>query len=316
MTPPQAVIDNALRNGHLVFDEITDARFGVEERAHRNTLQLVRTHRQTLSYKRFETSEECRHEQAALLTADQHDRSYELPQVIGCHDRTLITRTSPGLQPLGSTRGTAPTSARIARCAEAIASLHEVSVDVRTGLAAQPVRLDGIGPWILDSSPAARTLIKTLQESSVHDAIDELMVELSTHDMVWSHGDIRPANLLVGRDDTICLIDWETAGRASRWQDLGALLATVLELAMHAGKGPPDGKVARAIVQSYASATGVPIAVSLLVRSAGVRLLQTAVEQAFHEWEASAQTRAILSAGRLFLLRPTRAALHMRIHGG
>lgn len=316
MISPQAVVSNALRDGHLLFDEVADPLFSVEVRVHRNMLQLVRTRRQTLVHKQFETSEDCQRESSALRAADQADRRYELPRVLAHQHRSLLTRTSPSLEPLGCSRATAPTVTRVARCAEAIASVHGVPLNAGIEPAAQPIRLDGIGPWILDAPPAVSILLDELRQPDVRDAVNAVLETLSTGPTVWSHGDIRPANLLLGPSGTVCLVDWETAGRASRWQDLGALLATVVELALQVGQGPPSGALTQTIVRTYASAARVKVNLPVVVRAAGLKLLQTAVEQAFQEWEPSRRTQATLTAGKLLLLQPTRAAIHLRIHHG
>jgi hypothetical protein len=313
---PRLVVADLLDSGHLTFEEVQSRHFTIEERQARNALLVIRTTRRTLALKVYTAPGACSREVTALRHLARQARSFDVPRCTRIDDCAFLGETAPALKQVGANPRHPGISARAARrIANAVASLHRILPVAGLERAHPVISPVGVGPWILDAPAPVRELLVLLQEPEISDAIGQLDAELTDDAAVMVHGDLRPANILLERTGRVWLIDWETAGAGSRWRDLGALLAAVVEIAVSEGRGPPDSRVPRALLGEYATATDHRVDHSLVVRSAGLRLLQAAVERAHHETVSSDQGRALFVAGRLFLLRPVEGARHLGLVG-
>lgn len=315
MTPREAVT-KLLLDEHLTSAELHSIQFQVEERAHRNLLLTIQTDRQTLVYKWFDTEAECHRECSALELLHAGSGAYNVPELLQHEARLMLTRTAPRLVPIGERADRPASIAHIVRCATSIASVHQTPLRGDAPKAPPLIGSAEAGPWALDLPPAARDMIRELQAPNLRDPVVDLLGILEQAEPVFSHGDIRSGNLLLDLAGTPWVIDWETAGAAARWHDLGSLLAAVVELAISRGIGPPSAQSVSSILDAYSAATHVPLDLQLTLRCAGARLLQSAIERAMREWKASPHTRATWTVGRLFLAHPLEGAIHLGIVDG
>jgi Ser/Thr protein kinase RdoA (MazF antagonist) len=310
---PRAILRRLLETGLLIHDDIQTDGFAIEERVGRNYLMLIKTRDRTLSLKFFDSAASYSQEVIALRSLADATLAFSVPCLLRIEQRTILAQTNPKLRPLGAVPR-APgilTSAVVRRVTKAIATLHNCPIPPGLPHAYPAVDPRGVGPWILDSPPAAREMVRDMQDTDIREPLTDLMLELDECEPVFSHGDLRPGNILLDRSGRVWVIDWETAGPDPRWRDLAALLASVVELAIAAGKGPPPETLIHALRDTYAAHAGVSPNISLIMRCAGARLLQAAVERAHHEWPLTPQTHAVLTVGRMFLLRPTEGAVRV-----
>lgn len=305
------ILEHLMAEGFLAPAEITSSDFVVRDRSGRNRLTLVETADRAISVKVFNEAGSYRRETVALRSLSRCPQHFVVPSLIGLEANSVITQTDPGLVTLHEWwhRGVGRRGVR--QLARALAELHAWTT---TGLArARPgVDPSGAGPGILDSGPGFRAVVRLLQAPAVHDALAALDARLGTGPQVFSHGDVRAANVLFGKRG-ICLIDWETAGTDSRWRDVGAVLAMLIEDAIERGAGPPASEVVINLLREYGARAGLVADVDAVVQVAGARLLQFAAERGRSEWPVGEHSRAITSAGRFFLLHPREAARRLRL---
>jgi hypothetical protein len=229
--------------------------------------------------------------------------------LIGVDSELVITQTIPGLLTLWERweRGVGVTGAR--RVGRALAELHGLPT---RELDKAPLNIDprGAGVGILDLGPGFREVIRLLQMPVVHDCLSALEARLRSDSEVVAHGDVRGTNVLFSRD-AVWLIDWETCGTDSRWRDVGAAIAMLVEHAIELGGGPPNPKVFGGLLHEYEVRGGVQIEIETVVQVAGARLLQFAAERGRSEWPIGVHSQAIISAGKFLLLHPHEGAARL-----
>jgi aminoglycoside phosphotransferase (APT) family kinase protein len=277
---------------------------------------VVRSERVTLTEKRFRSTAARDRELAALTSLVSETRPFEIQHVLQTIDTTIICASAPHLVTLHDRwSGKPPTSRLAERVGVALAAVHSVGhpdVSIASGFQFDPAQV-GIG--VLDASAGAREMIRRIQEADLDDRFARLTEDLNHEEIVFVHGDVRAANVLVSvrGSDVVALIDWETSGPGSRWLDVGAALAGFVELALVAGHGPPSPTVLHALLDGYSRWMGRAANVNLLVRCAGVRMLQTAVEYSASAHIVPVVADRMFVLGKLFLRAPHEGAIHLRI---
>ncbi len=308
MHPVEETARLALSTGLL---DLTTA-FTVERAISRNCVHLVRQGARTIAVKWHATEAARRHEEEQLRSIRRSVPGVLVPDVHVGSENLLVTSTS-STRSLGSAAGRRLLPRRaIDRLGKALRQLHAGPPPAGgepRGLSFHPHFATGD---VLDDSVAVRRVLARLQaDSQVDDALAALQDALARQKPCWVHGDIRVSNILLGpAARRLFLIDWEHGGLGRPATDIGAAIAMVLEQSMYSTRPGPDDEGVRRLLAGYSPGEGgVPLRTAL--RCAGLRFLQSAVENAASENEPGPVTTRLERVGLLMLTSPEETAIRL-----
>ncbi len=310
----RALLDRLLAAGYLLPTDLYSGAFSIENRVNRNLLVIVRSGRVTLTCKRFRGERARLREVAALTSLSKAKLEFRVPRLLVSDDKETISASSPGLITLFERWSNRRPTARLARrFGRVLASLHSLTAPDLTSRVQIPFDPAHVDASVLDASPGIREMIRRIQDAALEDVVRTTSDVLTHAEPVFSHGDIRAHNVLVHptRSNLIELIDWETSGSGSCWYDLGAGLAMFVELALVAGRGSPSPAILRAFLAGYMTAPRGQLDLVLVVRCAGLRLLQAAIEYASTDLPIPDLAQRLRIVGEILLRRPSEGLIHL-----
>ena len=290
------------------------ATFSVEERSSRNRLILIRTAGRTLTVKYYASSHGHAREIAALQALARRRLAFDVQHIVTQDEGRLVLSSPPSLIPVHERwRSRRPSQRQAAQLGRALASLQTVDPPVAAGWSRLPFDPSRVGLEVGDASAATRQVIRRLQDEDLSDELCSLAARLSGEPRVFCHCDLRTQNVLTATSGSaLSLIDWETAGAGPPSLDIGAGLATFVELALTDGRGVPDTGAMLAFLAAWEHLDRT-LDLELVLRCAGLRLLQTAVECATVSHEVPDVVDRLCRVGLLLLRRPSEAAIHLRL---
>lgn len=300
--------------------ELLGPSFRVQQMSGRNRSELVTTATAAFLVKVFDTAEQAARETAALawFSASDNGCGVSTPRVRVVDGRLLITETPPGLRTLSpAIRKRRLSAAVLRRLGRSLAQLHAIRLPPESPSSEYlPLDPEGASLAVLSESFGVRaTLAEVHRDEPLLEALRTL-AERPQSDRRAVHGDIRAANILVGKgrpsDPELYLIDWETAGIADPMVDVGAAIAQVLAISMHASTTGPDRVGLRLLLESY-RAGGGELHLASAIRRAGVSLIQKAIESTASADVINGPARTSLRIARIALLTPESLAVQLRL---
>lgn len=308
-----------LEQGLVHEADLLTPSFRIENMGGRNRSQLVSTASMAFLVKIFATPELAEREAAALnWFIGSSGEGFLIPRVRRLERELLITETPRGLQSLAANvQSDRYPRAVLRRLGLSLARLH--SMDPPSGtppVEILPVEVDGASLPVLNESPGVRATLEEIYADELLLRAVQALVEQPPCKCSAIHGDIRAANILRRMVRTsspdLYLIDWETAGVGDPMRDVGAAIAQILTLSMHAYTAGPDRAGIRVFLDAYRAAGGT-LHLGQAIQRAGVSLVQQSIEVAARADSIPGLARTSLRIARIALLAPESFAVQLQL---
>ena len=253
-------------------------------------------------------------EAAALEALAGRRLAFGAQEILAQEEGRLVLSSRPDLVPVHERwRARRPSPYQARQLGRALASLQTVDPPVGATWSQPSFNPSTVGLEILDTSAATKQVVRRIQDEDLGAEHADLGSRLLDEPRVFCHGDLRTQNLLIAASNSaFAIIDWETACAGPPSFDIGAGLATFVELALTDGRGVPDTPAMLAFLGAW-HGSGWDLDLNVVVRCAGLRLLQTAVEYATASHDVPEVADRLCRVGTLLMRSPSEGAVHLRL---